>query len=109
MSQEDYLKCDFTFKHFKHLAPSDEGMFHASRVASQHIAYVDSFRLWLLHQDLDEETKLRANKKLITALGRYLEILTPWRDGFLSAREEIQKNIENYKYDGPPTPINPHA
>jgi len=109
MSQEDYLKSDFTFKHFKHLAPADEGMFHASRVASQHIAYVDCFRLWLLNQQIDNETKLVIDKKLIAVLGRYLDILTPWRDGMLSAREDIRKNIENYKYkyDGTPARINP--
>jgi hypothetical protein len=107
MSQEDYLKSDFTFKHFKHLAPAEEGLFHASRVVSQHIAYVDYFRLWLLDQkDLDYETKQSANKKLIAFLKRYLDILTPWRDGFMSARDEMQKKIENYDYDGPPTAIN---
>lgn len=106
-SQEDYLKSDFAFKHFKHLAPADEGLFHATRVVSQHIAYVDHFRLWLLSQDIDEETKLSVNRKLIAALQRYLDILTPWRDGFLRGREEIQINITSYKEDGPPVPINP--
>jgi hypothetical protein len=108
MFGEDYLKSDFAFKHFKHLAPADEGLFHATRVVSQHIAYVDHFRLWLLNQNIDAETKIIVNRKLIAFLQRYLDILTPWRDGFLSAREEIHKNITSYKDDGPPAPINPN-
>ena len=80
MTNEDYLKSDFVFKHFGQIAPVERGLFHANRVVFTHINYIDIFRLWLLarSKQLEHSVRVDINRKLVGFLERYLKVAEDW-------------------------------
>ena len=99
MTSDDYLRSPFVFKHFKNSAPAEAGLFHATRIVSHHIAYVDRFRLWLLKRckNANREITLTVNKKLVGFLEQYLEILEEWPLDLIEVRNYMLKNVAAIK------------
>jgi hypothetical protein len=95
MSDERYLSSPFAFRHFQFSESSQnkKGLFHASRLATYHITYIDKFRKWIMENSNENEETLKIiNEKLISSIKKYRGILDEW-EGLNDYKQEIDENL----------------
>ena len=76
ISEIEYLTSDFVFKHFKYSSPSGKGLFHSTRIISDHLRYLDKFREWLLQrsQIVENIDRIEINKRILTLMKEYIAL-----------------------------------
>jgi len=101
---ETYRKSDFAFKHPK-LKIEERGLFHATRIITTHVGYLDAYRMFLLkkHKDTDPALAVRVNKSLVQHLSEYVKLLDRSidpreRDDFKIPFMDMTKQIEKSQY-----------
>jgi len=95
MDGEKYLMSKFAFKHFLFSkdTQNQKGLFHATRLATYHISYIDNFRRWVIENSNESSSVLNTvNTKLISLIQKYRNLLDEW-DGLQEYKSEIDSNI----------------
>jgi hypothetical protein len=73
---QQYLQSRFAFKHAGQKGRREQGTFHAFRLVTSHVDYVDAFRLQLLRRHRDQPALVpKLNRALISFIEKYTAAL----------------------------------
>lgn len=98
-----YLQSSFAFKHAGTRGRRQQGQFHAFRLVTSHLDYLDAFRLTLLQRHSDQTTLIpRVNRAMISLIERCIASLDDYPE-FRSDEllfEEFRKRVQKIRDTG---------